>query len=467
MMMTEEDEIRRKLRDAFFLAFDRWGAKEFDALVNPEIRKNNPEAFEGMYLEDLFMSKRVFIPGFYRHVTQSLLASADSQRQLRTVTKGALISILKDEGVSVRELERTASDEQMYTRRNVQNLLRQRYANTFFEHGSRAKNDGNVRPYLSVFSLDVEPPLAKPREVKALQDRDMEILKSNARTMEWLMLNGRIETILPEKIRFAIAFKKLCAQLMLEIGDHTKKGQVLTTELSTVTEIFQLFANHILSIAFIALFNGRQEPTKRKLIHDGFPLEYTEEDARLACLLLAELLGSEGITATNVLVSAEAFVQYGYPEAALRLYEQCVRLPRLDPSDTGILHENTAVIHRKNGNPKLMIQEMKLAIDSYKEGHDPYRVAVALKNLGEAEWMLGYAPLAIEYFAQAERLGETMENADRANLYANLAASAMRLKRDRLEIKYMAEFLKCAPEEWTGKILNASARLGELMRKQS
>src|SRR5208282_329901 len=132
--MTEDDEIRRKLRDDFFVAFDRWGARNFDVLVDPEVRKNNPEVFEGMHLEDLFMSKRVFIPGFYRSVTQSFLDSADSQRQLRTVTKGALISILKDEGVSVRDLERKADDEGMYTRRNVQNLLRQRYANTFFAH---------------------------------------------------------------------------------------------------------------------------------------------------------------------------------------------------------------------------------------------------------------------------------------------------------------------------------------------
>ena len=124
-----------------------------------------------------------------------------------------------------------------------------------------------------------------------------------------------------------------------------------------------------------------------------------------------------------------------------------------------------AVIHRGNGNPKLMVTEMKRAISAYRLMLNKYRLAVALKNLGEAEWMLGYPELALEYFAQAENLTEGMTEADRANVYANLAAAAMRLKQDRFEAKYITKFLGCAPDDWSAKILNASERLGVLSRR--
>lgn len=46
----------------------------------------------------------------------------------------------------------------------------------------------------------------------------------------------------------------------------------------------------------------------------------------------------------------------------------------------------------------------------------------------------------------------------------NLYAAAMRLRQEKLEIKYLLKFLEFAPEEWTERIVNASARLGELTR---
>lgn len=460
--MDDAEEIRKKLRDAFFVAFDRWGAQNFDKLVDPEVRRNNPETFRGMHLEDLFMSKRVFITGFYRHVTRSVMANADIQRQLRTITKAALISVLKTEGVSVRELEGKTTTDESYTRRNVQNILRQRYTNTFFETQPESNDDGNVKPYSSIFAPDLDLPLTNPIQVRTIQLRDKMAVQSNAWTTEWMKLNAMIEVVFPERIKFLIGFKKLCGDLLLAIGDHSSTGKVLATELSSPTEIFQLFANHMLSIVSVAWFNGRQEQTKRKLIHDGFPFEFTEEDATLACSLLSEFLGSEEIAAENILLAADALVKYGSPESALMLYQRCVELPNIGPWYRGTLHENAAVIHRNGSKPKLMVIEMKRAIESYRLLPDKYRLAVALKNLGEAEWNLGYERAGMDYFRESESIGETLTQKDYAAVLWNLFFSARRLGQPKMEKEYLLKCLKACPEDMTEQILATDRRLGEL-----
>ena len=467
MKEETDEEIRLKLRRAVMAAFDRWGAQNFDKIVNLWKNNGNPEVLAGYQLEDLFMSKRVFILGFFRHVTREVLDSADGTRQLRTVTRASLISMLKTEGVSVRELETKSKEDNRYTRRNVQNLLRERYANTFFKSQSRMKNEGHVEPYSSVFSPHEEPPLTNELHVKTALLKDRIRQRGNSRAMEWLWLNAKIEDVIPERIEFWLKFKRLCKELLLEIGDHSRTGRVLGEELSEPTEIFQVFANHMLSIASIAWFDGRQRETRKNLIHDGFPFEYNLNDATKVCRSLSELIGTDD-AAAGVVLNPEldyALKKFGRKDIQALLFEGCLQLPNLAPESKGILHENQAVVHRRNHNPKLMVAEMKRAVAAYKLMPNKYRLAVALKNIGEAEWMLGYTKLATDYFDRAESLAEEMERNDKANVYANLAAAAMRLRQDRLEMKYIAKYLECAPDEWSERILNASKRLGILSRR--
>jgi hypothetical protein len=467
MKEETDDEIRLKLRRAVMAAFDKWGAQNFDKIVNVWKSNGDPEALAGYQLEDLFMSKRVFILGFFRHVTREVLDSANAVRQLRTVTRASLISMLKTEGVSVRELETKSKEDNRYTRRNVQNLLRERYANTFFKSQGRMKNEGHVEPYSSVFSPHEEPPLTNELQVKTALLKDRIRQRGNSRLMEWIWLNTKIEDVIPERIEFWLKFKRLCRELLLEIGDRSRTGKVLGNELSEPTEIFQVFANHMLSIASIAWFDGRQRETQKDLIHDGFPLKYSLDDAVKVCGLLSELIGADD-GAAGVVLNPElddALKRYERQDIQALLLETCLQLPNLSPEPRGILHEDMAVIHRRNSNPKLMVTEMKRAVAAYKLMPNKYRLAVALKNLGEAEWMLGYTMLAMGYFDQAEGLAEGMDRPNKANVYANLAAAAMRLKQDRLEMRYIGKYLKCAPDEWSARILNASERLGVLSRR--
>jgi tetratricopeptide (TPR) repeat protein len=112
--------------------------------------------------------------------------------------------------------------------------------------------------------------------------------------------------------------------------------------------------------------------------------------------------------------------------------------------------------------PKHMVREMKKALEFYRASQQLYRVCVALKNLGEAEWKLGYKDLAMDYFDQAKAQSQELEQADRANVLVNLAVAAMRVGDRTLEIRYLGECLKECPENWTDRILSINERLTEL-----
>ena len=415
------------------------------------------------------MSKRVCILGLFRYVTQQVMENEDFLRQRRTITLAILRSIMHPSGVLPRELETKSNQDNLYTRRNVQHVLRDLYPETFFESEVKTKGSGNVNPYSTVFSSYEKPPLERPITVKRVQEADWRIMARNRRLVEWIKLNAKVQTVFPEQLKSLESFKDLCAELLEELPDdpgNPRMGMVMREELGGLSESLETLHNHVLSIVSIAWFRSRQDSTKKALIDDPFRLKYTEEDAVAAASLLLRILGSADEATTVASVGAQALVEYDERRGAELLYRECLKFEKLGSRMKGITHENLAVIHRKDENPKLMIREMKLAVGSYKQDGDLYRVAVALKNLGEAEWMLGHTELALRYFAQAENLGEAMERPDKANVYTNLAAAAMRLKQNKLEINYTKKFLECAPDDWTDKILNASARLGELSRGQ-
>ena len=462
MKEETDDEIREKLKHAVLVAFDRWGAQNFDQIVRMGRWQDTPEGAQEKYLEDLFMSKRVFILGFFRHVTREVMENADSQRQLRAVTKAGLITIIKEEGVSVRELETKGKDDGQYTRKSVQNIFHDRYANTFFESRVKPKGEGNVVPKSSVFSLDSDPPLDNPIRVKKLQLADRIATATNARAQDWIRFNAAVEVVFPEKIRFLVVFRKLCRELLQEIGDRSRRCKVLVEELAKPEEIFQIFANHMLSIISIGWFNGRQEKSKRALIHDGFPFRYTAEDAKEARLLLGELLESDELAAENFMSAGLAFARDGVNDIAEILHRECLGLRDLDPWYQGVLHENLAVIHRNNSNFKLMVTEMKQAVRFYRQQPDRYRLAVALKNLGEAEWGLGFEVVGLRFFDEAEKVGGSLDARNFAGVLINLASAARRLGQPRLEKKYLAKCLTVCPEDETDKILGIDRRLPEL-----
>ena len=220
----------------------------------------------------------------------------------------------------------------------------------------------------------------------------------------------------------------------------------------------------MLSIVSVEWFRSRQEETRKKLVSEAHPLKYTEEDADLTAKRLFDLTGSEKESTNIMLASGVVFLQYGRPDVSSSIYRECLKFENLTPWHKGVIHENLATIYRDSKPPKakLMVGEMKKAMEFYRQSGDHYRVCVALKNLGEAEWNLGFKELGMNYFDEAKGSSVKLEQSDRAGVLWNLACAAKRVGDAKLEKRFLAECMKECPEDRTHMILEINRRLNGL-----
>ena len=121
----------------------------------------------------------------------------------------------------------------MYTRRHVQNIFRRTYPETFFE---TTENKGSneipetFSTYSTVFSQHAEPKLNNADIVKRFQAADRSIVENNPVLMEQIKLNASVQPVIPEYVQSFLFFKKLCNELLAEIGDYSETEKILAKE---------------------------------------------------------------------------------------------------------------------------------------------------------------------------------------------------------------------------------------------
>lgn len=98
----------------------------------------------------------------------------------------------------------------------------------------------------------------------------------------------------------------------------------------------------------------------------------------------------------------------------------------------------------------------------FRKSGDNYRISVGLKNLGEAEWKLGYKDAARRYYDESELYANSLDREGKANALCNLAVSAQRINNRKMEVEYLSKYIQACPEDWTERIMNADKRLGEI-----
>lgn len=77
--------------------------------------------------------------------------------------------------ISVGQLETKSKDDDLYTRRQVQDIVRRIFSETFFEADEKIKERGVpdiVKPYSTVFSPHTEPKLDNPILVRGFEELD-------------------------------------------------------------------------------------------------------------------------------------------------------------------------------------------------------------------------------------------------------------------------------------------------------
>lgn len=453
----EEDPLE-KLADSIRSAFDKWSYQYYKKRIDKKGRISK-KLKEEMRYEDLFLSKRVFVLGFSRFVTSEVNSSPTCQKQKLVVLRAILQSIINEEGITIKELEKETGDDELYTRRHTQRIIHEIFGEAFVDTENLHK-DERLRAYSSVFSphMEVERPEIDPEEyIDVIGGIPM-----TPRNIKWIEINSRVRTVTPEYLTEYLEFKEQALALMKELGYQTEMGMLLYNQLSNISEIQQVFYNHFQSILAVTWWRSRRQDTKKKLIDDGFPWKYTDKDAKLAKDYLFELSNSREHTFNVMFDSAVAMIETNLKNSSESVFKEIVTLDVGLPFLRGLAHENVGVFHRENKRPKLMIQEMKKAVEWYKESENLYRLAVGYKNLAEAEWMYGLQDTALRYYNESEKIADTLPQEDMANVYGNLAVSAMRINNKEMEKKYLLKYIMTCPEDWTERILNADRRLSEI-----
>jgi tetratricopeptide (TPR) repeat protein len=130
--------------------------------------------------------------------------------------------------------------------------------------------------------------------------------------------------------------------------------------------------------------------------------------------------------------------------------------------DQAILFENIAIAYRGTENYKLMVSNLKKALELYEKAGDTYRVCVALKNMGEAEWYFGFREQASEFFKKSEDLSNNLDPIKHSDVFWNLACAFRRIGDEKIERKYLEKCLALLPLTEAQRSYQVEERLLEL-----
>jgi hypothetical protein len=160
-----------------------------------------------------------------------------------------------------------------------------------------------------------------------------------------------------------------------------------------------------------------------------------------------------------------ALQEYAFVAKSFVRFKQCLEASGLPKLDCGIVLENVATVHRDSKNYKLMRLYLKSALKHYEMSGNPYHVCVALKNMGEAEWHVGFRGKALKYFALSEEQSTALNDPiQRFKVLGNLVFASRRIGEVKLEHGYLMKCLKACPEADTETIVQIEDRLEQLDR---
>jgi hypothetical protein len=195
----------------------------------------------------------------------------------------------------------------------------------------------------------------------------------------------------------------------------------------------------------------------------GYPFRYDSEDAAKARELLLELLQPEQQVNFLISMCAISLQEQGLFIQSIRLNDELLKSGSLSALEKGVILENNAVVCRNNKKFKLMIGYMKKALVEYERSGNVYRVAVGLKNIGEAEWQMGFKEAAWNYFRKSEKkMSSLTEPMERFGVLWNLASAFRGVRERKAEQEYLTKCLAALPDSEIEKIILIEQRLQQL-----
>jgi tetratricopeptide (TPR) repeat protein len=487
---------RKEIMHAIVEAFNKY-AKRYNERFNKELESKTAEEKrqlqETFKKVDLLLSKRAFFPGFSRYVLKKVMNNQRLMRHRKVLVNAFVISIINPEGFRIKDIQERTEEKasvmkegepnKAYTRRTDQQILNERWRDAFFkpeELSNDSTMDDRFKPSSSVFAT------AKPPSTSHsyLTDEQYEVLfnypLSNEQMMEWLTYSATTQTVTPEVLtdqlllrqeslkvitfemqKIAQELRKVRKEYQKEkLREREKRAKFFQSEVENFTPIFLEFYFHFASLLAWEWLRSRRPENVKSLLARGFPLRFTSTDIVKARKLMLSQTHSED-HADSLLRTA--LREYSFAEKSFLRYRQCLEASGLSEEDCGIVLENIAIVHRNSKNYKLMRLYLKNALQHYEKSGVAYRVCVALKNMGEAEWYMGFKNKALKYFAQSENRSITLNDPiQHFKVLGNLVAASKRIGDFKLQRKYLMKCLTTCPQEDTEMILQIENQLQQL-----
>ena len=324
LVIRMDNNIKEKLKIALRTSFDKWNTNYLQRLADQKRSDNWEEDKKEAYLLDLFLSKRVFIYGFYRYITKQIQTNPVVQRQRKFLLKAIIQSMVHLEGVTAKDLEKTIESSEGYTYTHTRRMINDDYQEMFME-SEKKKKDARFTPFRTVFSPQELPEEYMERLWKTIENTYLH-LESRQKLKEWLILNAGILPVTPEHLLDFRNFLIDIQEVLKKIQIDSKYKHVLQKEMKGLTEISGEFNNHFQSMMAVVWWRNRYQETKRRLIDEGFPFKYTRNNAAKAHELLFEITESPEKTYSIMFGSALTFNDRELPEQAQFLYEECLKM---------------------------------------------------------------------------------------------------------------------------------------------
>jgi tetratricopeptide (TPR) repeat protein len=491
-MGTLNDALKKETFSAIVAAFDKFSHRYNEKIYAEWVSKTPQERAlinERVKKVDLLLSKRAFIPGFYRYVLSQVMKNKRLQKHRKILLKAFLITMLNPSGVTIKQVvnqkngqNRLSNEDQppSYTRRNDQLIINERYQAAFFKQYNPQQTDERFVPTSSIFAKAIPPTTPFSKIVGEQYSTVMANSLSNDLAMSWLTSSATIQTIIPEVVEDIQLTREDCIRLIREelltvqralqkARKQYQKEQLTLRRslceffLDEATEhspVFFEFYFHFSSILAFEWFDSRRPKNRQSLLDRGFPLRFALDDMQKARSLLTIQKVSD--QAVDCLLM-NALQEYAFFEKSFGKFKECIESSGLAEVDLGITLENIGTVYRELKCYKKMRLFLKDALLHYQKSGDIYRIAVGFKNMGEADWYVGFREKASEYFRVAEENSSKLNDSlKRFGVLWNLAVASRRIGEVRLERYYLVKCLAVLPENETDKILTIAARLTAL-----
>jgi GNAT superfamily N-acetyltransferase len=213
--MSDKHTAKKEIEDTILDAFNRWSIRDDEDYLSRWERAKGEELKilgEEVRQDSLFLTKRVFAPGFARHVSKVLRNNSVINAQRRILLKACLLSIMNESGAKTEDvIKRKGSSSAAFiqdstdeiTRRHYQRYVHEEFNEIFFPLADdgllkKRKDDERFKPVSSVFAPGNLPPDDKEQVSLKHLEEEREATAENPDLTKRITLDSFLHLVTPE-----------------------------------------------------------------------------------------------------------------------------------------------------------------------------------------------------------------------------------------------------------------------------